>query len=89
MNPRIDFEYQRAVVQPVAINTHPPPSSAYFAPILRSWNLPSAGNVAEKCRWRRQPLDTAVTSNHVTALETRLPDGEIVRGRQKHGDAPG
>src|SRR5207245_5638021 len=34
-------------------------------------------------------LSYAVTTNHVTAPELVLPDGEIVRVGSEHGDAPG
>jgi len=89
----VDIENQRAVVQPGVVNQDitravedaglcfaPDPSSAKSCTI--------GGNVAENAGGPHT-LAYGVTTNHVTALELVLPDGEIVRLGSKHGDANG
>jgi glycolate oxidase len=89
----IDVENQRAVVQPGVVNLDitravehaglhfaPDPSSAKSCTI--------GGNVAENAGGPHT-LAYGVTTNHVAALELVLPDGEIVRIGNKHGDAQG
>ncbi|PYT49065.1 MAG: FAD-binding oxidoreductase [Acidobacteria bacterium] len=89
----IDSENQRAVVQPGVVNFEltraAEPHGLYFAPDPSSWkSCTIGGNVAENAGGPHT-LAYGVTTNHVTALELVLPDGEIVRVGSKHGDAPG
>jgi glycolate oxidase len=89
----IDIENRRAVVQPGVVNLditraveH---AGLYFAPDPSSAkSCTIGGNVAENAGGPHT-LAYGVTTNHVTALELVLPDGEIVRVGSKHGDAPG
>jgi glycolate oxidase len=89
----LDAENQRAVVQPGVVNYEltraAEPHGLYFAPDPSSWkSCTIGGNVAENAGGPHT-LAYGVTSNHVTALELVLPDGEIVRVGSKDGDAPG
>lgn len=89
----IDPENQRAVVQPGVVNYEltraAEPHGLYFAPDPSSWKACTiGGNVAENAGGPHT-LAYGVTTNHVTALQLVLPDGEIVRVGSKHGDAPG
>ncbi len=89
----LDAENQRAVVQPGVVNYEltraAEPHGLYFAPDPSSWkSCTIGGNVAENAGGPHT-LAYGVTTNHVTALELVLPDGEIVRVGSKHGDAPG
>src|SRR6266478_3673747 len=81
----LDAENQRAVVQPGVVNYEltraAEPHGLYFAPDPSSWKSCTTGGP--------HTLAYGVTTNHVTALELVLPDGEIVRVGSKHGDAPG
>jgi len=87
----LDFENQRAVVQPGVVNLdltraveH---AGLYFAPDPSSQkSCTIGGNVAENAGGPHT-LAYGVTTNHVTALELVLPDGEIVRVGNKHGEA--
>jgi glycolate oxidase len=88
----VDAENQRAVVQPGVVNYDltlaAEPHSLYFAPDPSSWkSCTIGGNVAENAGGPHT-LAYGVTTNHVTALELVLPDGEIVRVGSKHGDTP-
>ena len=86
----LDFENQRAVVQPGVVNLdltraveH---AGLYFAPDPSSQkSCTIGGNVAENAGGPHT-LACGVTTNHVTALELVLPDGEIVRVGDKQGD---
>ncbi len=89
----LDAENQRAVVQPGVVNYEltraAEPHGLYFAPDPSSWkSCTIGGNVAENAGGPHT-LAYGVTTNHVTALELVLPDGEIVRVGSKHGDTPG
>lgn len=89
----IDYENQRAVVQPGVVNyeltravQH---AGLYFAPDPSSQRSSTiGGNVLENAGGPHT-LAYGVTSNHVTALELVLPDGEIVRTGSPHGDSCG
>jgi glycolate oxidase len=89
----IDLENQRAVVQPGVVNyditravEH---AGLFFAPDPSSQkSCTIGGNVAENAGGPHT-LAYGVTTNHVTALELVLPDGEVVRVGSKLGDAPG
>lgn len=89
----IDLRNQRAVVQPGVVNLditraveH---AGLYFAPDPSSAkSCTIGGNVAENAGGPHT-LAYGVTTNHVTALEMVLPDGEIVRVGSRHGDTPG
>jgi glycolate oxidase len=86
----LDFENQRAVVQPGVVNLditraveH---AGFYFAPDPSSQKSSTiGGNVAENAGGPHT-LASGVTTNHVTALELVLPSGEIVRVGSKQGD---
>jgi glycolate oxidase len=89
----IDPENQRAVVQPGVVNYEltraAEPHGLYFAPDPSSWkSCTIGGNVAENAGGPHT-LAYGVTTNHVTALQLVLPDGEVVRVGSKQGDAPG
>jgi glycolate oxidase len=87
----LDFENRRAVVQPGVVNwdltravEH---AGLYFAPDPSSQkSCTIGGNVAENAGGPHT-LAYGVTTNHVTALELVLPDGQIVRVGSKQGDA--
>src|SRR2546430_4482739 len=89
----IDLENRRAVVQPGVVNfdltravEH---AGFYFAPDPSSQkSCTIGGNVAENAGGPHT-LAYGVTTNHVTALELVLPDGEIVRVGRAQGDALG
>jgi glycolate oxidase len=90
---KLDVENQRAVVQPGVVNYEltlaAEPHGLYFAPDPSSWkSCTIGGNVAENAGGPHT-LAYGVTTNHVTALELVLPDGEIVRVGSSQGDAPG
>jgi glycolate oxidase len=90
---KLDAENQRAVVQPGVVNFEltraAEPHGLYFAPDPSSWkSCTIGGNVAENAGGPHT-LAYGVTTNHVTALELVLPDGEIVRVGSSQGDAPG
>jgi glycolate oxidase len=87
----LDIENQRAVVQPGVVNLdltraveH---AGLYFAPDPSSQkSCTIGGNVAENAGGPHT-LAYGVTTNHVTALELVLPDGQVVRVGNKQGDA--
>ncbi len=89
----LDLENQRAVVQPGVVNfeltravQH---AGLYFAPDPSSQkSCTIGGNVSENAGGPHT-LAYGVTSNHVVALEVVLPDGEIYRLGNPHGDATG
>jgi glycolate dehydrogenase FAD-linked subunit len=89
----LDTENRRAVVQPGIVNSEltraAEPFGLYFAPDPSSQkSCTIGGNVAENAGGPHT-LAYGVTTNHVTALELVLPDGEIVRVGSKQGDTPG
>src|SRR5207253_1908419 len=89
----LDVENQRATVQPGVVNYELTRAAEahglYFAPDPSSWkSCTIGGNVAENAGGPHT-LAYGVTTNHVTALELVLPDGEIVRVGSTQGDAPG
>ena len=89
----LDMENHRAVVQPGVVNYEltraAEPYGLYFAPDPSSWkSCTIGGNVAENAGGPHT-LAYGVTTNHVTALQLVLPDGEIVRLGGPHGDTPG
>src|SRR5207253_4834017 len=89
----LDVENQRATVQPGVVNYELTRAAEahglYFAPDPSSWkSCTIGGNVAENAGGPHT-LAYGVTTNHVTALEVVLPDGEVLRVGSKHGDAPG
>jgi glycolate oxidase len=89
----VDFDNQRAVVQPGVVNyeltravEH---AGLYFAPDPSSQkSCTIGGNVSENAGGPHT-LAYGVTSNHVTALEMVLPDGETCRVGSRHGDTLG
>lgn len=85
----LDLEHQRAVVQPGVVNsdiTHAVEHAGlHFAPDPSSQkSCTIGGNVAENAGGPHT-LAYGVTTNHVTALQLVLPDGEVVRVGTKHG----
>jgi glycolate oxidase len=89
----IDVENQRAVVQPGVVNYEMTRAvehaGLYFAPDPSSQkSCTIGGNVLENAGGPHT-LAYGVTSNHVTALELVLPDGEIFRVGSRHGDTLG
>jgi glycolate oxidase len=88
----IDFENQRAVVQPGVVNLDLTRAvereGLYFAPDPSSQkSCTIGGNVAENAGGPHT-LAYGVTTNHVNALELVLPDGQIIRVGSKQGDSP-
>jgi len=89
----LDLENRRAVVQPGVVNLditraveH---AGLYFAPDPSSQKSSTiGGNVAENSGGPHT-LAAGLTTNHVTALELVLPDGEVVRVGSRHGDVNG
>jgi glycolate oxidase len=89
----IDAVQRRAVVQPGVVNLDITRAveyaGLYFAPDPSSAkSCTIGGNVAENAGGPHT-LAYGVTTNHVTALELVLPDGEIVRVGSRHGDVAG
>src|SRR5216117_357081 len=89
----LDVENQRATVEPGVVNYELTRAAEahglYFAPDPSSWkSCTIGGNVAENAGGPHT-LAYSVTTNHVTALEVVLPDGEVLRVGSTHGDAPG
>ena len=89
----IDLQNQRATVQPGVVNTDLTRAvegdGFYFAPDPSSQKASTiGGNVAENAGGPHT-LAYGVTTNHVTALELVLPDGEIVHVGTKQGDTSG
>ena len=89
----IDYENQRAVVQPGVVNLdltraveH---AGLYFAPDPSSQKACTiGGNVAENAGGPHT-LAYGVTTNHVTELELVLPDGDVVRVGGRTAETPG
>jgi glycolate oxidase len=89
----LDIENCRAVVQPGVVNLditraveH---AGLYFAPDPSSQKSATiGGNVAENSGGPHT-LPCGLTTNHVTALELVLPDGEIARVGSHHGETTG
>ncbi len=89
----VDIENRRAVVQPGVVNfeltravEH---AGLYYAPDPSSQkSCTIGGNVSENAGGPHT-LAYGVTTNHVTALQLVLPDGEIVRVGSKQVDSPG
>ncbi len=81
--PEIDYENQRAVVEPGLVNVWLTnalaPRGYYYSPDPASQTACSiGGNVAENSGGPRTPK-YGVTTNHVLGLEVVLPNGEIVK----------
>ena len=91
----VDLDNQRAVVEPGVLNLQVTKEVAgdgfYYAPDPSSQQVCSiGGNVAENSGGAHC-LKYGFTTNHVTALEVVLPDGELVHlgGDGKAPDPPG
>jgi glycolate oxidase len=89
----LDLQNQRAVVQPGLVNYELSRAVEHaglcFAPDPSSQkSCTIGGNVSENAGGPHT-LAYGVTSNHVTALEIVLPDGEICRVGTRQGDSPG
>ena len=89
----VDYENFRAVVQPGLVNAELTRAVAhaglYFAPDPSSQNSCTIGGNVSENSGGPHTLAYGVTTNHVTALELVLPDGEILRIGNPHGDALG
>src|SRR5262249_32320440 len=79
----IDYENQRAVVQPGVVNfdltqavEH---AGLYYAPDPSSQKACTIGGNVSENAGGPHTLAYGVTTNHVTGLELVLPDGEVVR----------
>ncbi|PYV90957.1 MAG: FAD-binding oxidoreductase [Acidobacteria bacterium] len=89
----IDYENRLAVVQPGVVNLHVTQAAKkknlYYAPDPSSQMVSTiGGNVAENAGGPHT-LKYGVTTNHVTALEVVLPDGEVYELGTAAGDAVG
>ncbi len=89
----IDFENQRARVQPGVVNLDlslaVSDQGYYFAPDPSSQKACTiGGNVAENSGGPHT-LASGVTSNHVLGLEVVLPSGEVIHTGAAHGDRSG
>ncbi|HET6777234.1 MAG TPA: FAD-binding protein, partial [Actinomycetota bacterium] len=89
----LDYENQRAVVEPGMVNVWLTnalaPPGYYYSPDPASQTACSiGGNVGENSGGPRTPK-YGVTTNHVLGLEVVLPDGEILRLGGKTLDSPG
>jgi glycolate oxidase len=89
----IDLESRRAVVQPGVVNLDITKAvehaGFYYAPDPSSQKSCTIGGNVSENSGGPHTLAYGITTNHVTALELVLPDGEIVRIGSKQGDAPG
>ncbi len=89
----LDFENQRAIVQPGVINFDltlaAESAGQHFAPDPSSQkSCTIGGNVAENAGGPHT-LASGVTANYVTELELVMPDGDVVRIGSEQGDADG
>jgi len=89
----LDLENRRAVVQPGVVNfdltravEH---ADLYFAPDPSSQKSCTIGGNVSENSGGPHTLAYGVTTNHVTALELVLPDGEVTRIGSKLGDSLG
>jgi glycolate oxidase len=89
----IDLENRRAVVQPGVVNLDitkaVEQAGFYYAPDPSSQKSCTIGGNVSENSGGPHTLAYGITTNHVTALELVLPNGEIVRIGSKQGDAPG
>src|SRR5277367_2491863 len=89
----VDYENLRAVVQPGLVNAEltraVEHAGLYFAPDPSSQNSCTIGGNVSENSGGPHTLAYGVTTNHVTALELVLPDGEILRIGNAQGDALG
>jgi len=89
----VDYENLRAVVQPGLVNAELTKAvehaGLYFAPDPSSQKSCTIGGNVSENSGGPHTLAYGVTTNHVTALELVLPDGEILRVGTAHGDTLG
>ena len=89
----VDYENLRAVVQPGLVNAELTKAvehaGLYFAPDPSSQKSCTIGGNVSENSGGPHTLAYGVTTNHVTALELVLPDGEILRVGNSHGDTLG
>ena len=89
----VDYENLRAVVQPGLVNAELTRAiehaGLYFAPDPSSQKSCTIGGNVSENSGGPHTLAYGVTTNHVTALELVLPDGEILRIGNAQGDALG
>ncbi|WP_404784048.1 glycolate oxidase subunit GlcD [Altericista sp. CCNU0014] len=89
----VDFENQRAVVQPGVINAWVTQAASaegfYYAPDPSSQIICSiGGNIAENSGGVHC-LKYGVTTNHVLGMKMVLPDGELIEVGSKIAETPG
>jgi glycolate oxidase len=89
----VDITNRRAVLQPGVVNTDitraVESEGLYFAPDPSSQKACTIGGNVSENSGGPHTLAYGVTVNHIAALEMVLPDGEIVRIGNRHGDACG
>jgi glycolate oxidase len=89
----VDYENLRAVVQPGLVNAEltraVEHAGLYFAPDPSSQKSCTIGGNVSENSGGPHTLAYGVTTNHVTALELVLPDGEILRIGNAQGDTLG
>jgi glycolate oxidase len=89
----IDLENQRATVQPGVVNADltraVEADGLYFAPDPSSQKASTIGGNVSENAGGPHTLAYGVTTNHVTALELVLPDGEITHVGTSQGDTSG
>ncbi|MGA2419179.1 MAG: FAD-linked oxidase C-terminal domain-containing protein [Candidatus Acidiferrum sp.] len=89
----VDYENLRAVVQPGLVNAEltraVEHAGLYFAPDPSSQKSCTIGGNVSENSGGPHTLAYGVTTNHVVALELVMPDGEILRIGNPHGDAAG
>jgi glycolate oxidase len=89
----IDLPGRRAVLQPGVVNfdiTHAVEKDGfYFAPDPSSQKACTIGGNVSENAGGPHTLANGVTTNHVTALQLVMPNGEPLRVGSRHGEAPG
>src|SRR6202171_3178371 len=89
----IDLPGRRAVLQPGVVNFDitraVEKDGFYFAPDPSSQKACTIGGNVSENAGGPHTLANGVTTNHVTALQLVMPDGELFRVGSRHGEAPG
>ncbi len=89
----VDIPNQRVIVEPGVVNLwvtqEVAPEGYYFAPDPSSQLVCSIGGTVAENSGGAHCLKYGFTTNHVTALEVVLPDGEVVHLGSKAPDTPG
>jgi glycolate oxidase len=89
----IDLPGRRAVLQPGVVNADitlaVEKDGYYFAPDPSSQKACTIGGNVSENAGGPHTLANGVTTNHVTALQLVMPDGELFRVGSRQGEAPG